>query len=115
MPRKSTTTKTEIAPAKSPRVAAKAIKKAPAKEKIAKAKKEVVMKDAKNKRKTAKQLEGHKYLDLGLLLDCTASMSSWIERAKTTLITIIGNVKDSCEGKLVVRVSFVGYRDHGDK
>ena len=113
MPRKPTN-KTEIAPAKATKVAAKAIKKAPAKEKIAKAKKEVVMKDANNRRKTAKKLEGYKYLDLGLLLDCTASMYSWIDRAKKTLIEIIGNVKASCEGKLVVRVSFIGYRDHCD-
>jgi len=56
-----------------------------------------------------------KLLELGLLLDCTASMSSWIERAKKTLQEIIQNVVTSCDGKLDVRVCFVGYRDHCDK
>ena len=41
-------------------------------------------------------------------------MGSWIERAKTTLKGIISNVVESCAGKLDVRVSFVGYRDHKD-
>ena len=41
-------------------------------------------------------------------------MISWIERAKKTLIEIVKNVVESCEGKLKVRVSFVGYRDHCD-
>ena len=41
-------------------------------------------------------------------------MGSWIERAKTTLKGIISNVVASCAGKLDVRVSFVGYRDHKD-
>lgn len=51
---------------------------------------------------------------MGLLLDCTSSMGSWIERAKKTLIDIIKNVVDSCDGKLKVRVCFIGYRDHCD-
>lgn len=54
-------------------------------------------------------------LELGLLLDCTGSMCSWIERAKTTLKEIISNVVQSCDGNLDVRVCFVGYRDHCDK
>ena len=54
-----------------------------------------------------------KYLDLGLLLDVTSSMWSWIARAKNTLKIIIDNVKKSCDG-LTVRVCFVGYRDHCD-
>ena len=64
-------------------------------------------------KKLAKTVKGQKYLDLGLLLDVTSSMYSWIARAKNTLKTIIDNVKKSCDG-LTVRVSFVGYRDHCD-
>jgi hypothetical protein len=41
-------------------------------------------------------------------------MSSWIDRAKTTLKEIIDNVIKSCEGKLDVKVCFIGYRDHCD-
>lgn len=54
-----------------------------------------------------------KTLDLCLILDCTASMGSWIERSKNTLITIVDNVRGSNAG-LKVRASFVGYRDIGD-
>ena len=55
-----------------------------------------------------------KLLELGLLLDCTGSMASWIARAKTTLQELIENVVASCDGNLDVRVCFVGYRDHCD-
>jgi hypothetical protein len=55
-----------------------------------------------------------KVLDLALLMDCTASMASWIERSKTTLKTIIDNVVASSQG-LKVRVTYIGYRDFGDK
>jgi hypothetical protein len=53
-------------------------------------------------------------LEIGLLLDCTSSMQTWIERAKTTLQQIVQNVVDSADGNLQVRVCFVGYRDHCD-
>jgi len=56
---------------------------------------------------------GSKLLELGLLLDCTSSMSTWIERSKKTLQEIISNVVSSTDG-LKVRVCFVGYRDHCD-
>ena len=49
-------------------------------------------------------------LDLCLILDCTASMGSWIERSKDTLHQIIDHVKAENEG-LNVRVGFVAYRD----
>ncbi len=49
-------------------------------------------------------------LDLCLLMDCTGSMGSWIERSKVTLNEIIDAVKSQNTG-LKVRVSFVGYRD----
>ena len=53
------------------------------------------------------------YLDLCLLLDCTASMGSWIERAKTTLRQIIDQVKNE-NPTLTARVCFIGYRDVQD-
>ena len=53
-------------------------------------------------------------LEIGLLLDCTGSMSSWIYRAQETLKTIVDDAVDSCDGKLRVRVCFIGYRDHKD-
>ncbi len=54
-----------------------------------------------------------KKLDLCLLMDCTGSMASWIERSKNTLKEIIDTVKSGNEG-LEVRVCFVGYRDIRD-
>ena len=70
--------------------------------------------NSKAEKKETKKNGDSKLLELGLLLDCTSSMGSWIERAKKTLIDIIKNVVDSCDGKLKVRVCFVGYRDHCD-
>jgi hypothetical protein len=55
----------------------KAIKKMP-KEAPAKA-------PAKKEAKATKTKKGGKLLEIGLLLDCTSSMGTWIERAKTTL------------------------------
>ena len=57
-------------------------------------------------------VEAPKKLDLCLLLDCTASMGSWIKRSKDTLCTIIDSVKTN-HPALTVKVSFVGYRDIG--
>jgi hypothetical protein len=54
-----------------------------------------------------------KVLDLCLLLDCTGSMSSWIQRSKDTLHEIIDTVKAANPG-LAIRVCFVGYRDVQD-
>ena len=53
-------------------------------------------------------------LDMCLLLDCTASMQTWIERSKDTLQKIIANVKADFKKGLKVRVAFVGYRDVND-
>ena len=39
-------------------------------------------------------------------------MGAWIERAKETLKVIIDNVVKSCDGKLDVRICFIGYRDY---
>ena len=54
-----------------------------------------------------------KSLDLCLILDCTASMHSWIQRSKDTLHQIIDHVKNENEG-LTVRVAFVAYRDYSE-
>ena len=62
---------------------------------------------------SADKSEG-KLLEVGLLCDCTGSMAEWIERAKQTLNQIIENTIKSCDGKLRVRVCFVGYRDVED-
>lgn len=88
-----------------PKTAAKISKQAA---KPAAAKKATIAKQKEKKDDTVKVLE------LGLLLDCTSSMSSWIERAKSTLKDILKNVVDSCSGNLTVKVCFVGYRDHCD-
>lgn len=67
-------------------------------------------------RKTGADVEIEPTLELGLLLDCTSSMSSWIDRAKKTIHEIIDKAINECEedGKLKCRVSFIGYRDIGD-
>ena len=61
-----------------------------------------------------KDKNGAKTLEVCLLLDCTGSMSSWIQRSKDTLAGIIKNIKSEHVG-LTVRVSFIGYRDVQDK
>ena len=54
-----------------------------------------------------------KTLDMCLVLDCTGSMYTWIQRSKDTLKDIIDQVKND-NPTLKVRVAFVGYRDFGD-
>ena len=102
------TTKSKSPVDKKSKATKKPISKEPAKEKRTEAKKTQVKKGTKATSSQAKTL------DLGLLLDCTSSMYSWIDRAKKTLQEIVQNVVDSCEGNLKVRVTFVGYRDHCD-
>lgn len=55
-------------------------------------------------------------LEIALVMDCTSSMDSWIQKAKNTLNEIVDSIVDECkkEGNLKVRVSFVGYRDIKD-
>ena len=67
-------------------------------------------------RKTGEDTETNPTLELGLLMDCTSSMSSWIKKSKETLVEIIDKVIKECEedGQLKCRVSFVGYRDIKD-
>ena len=64
-------------------------------------------------RVTGLDAEENPTLEVGLLMDCTSSMSSWIVKAKETLVEIINKVVEECkdEGNLKVRVSFIGYRD----
>ena len=85
-------------------------KSAPVKvaQKIEKKERKPVKKDVK--KESIDAAVGPKKLDLCLLLDCTASMGSWIQRSKDTLCTIIDSVKTT-HTDLAVRVSFVGYRD----
>ena len=112
MPKKATTTKAKAAPKPAAKTASKAIKKdTPKSTKSAPAAKA----KAAATKKAAPAAKGSKtkYLDLGLLLDITSSMWSWVTRAKDTLSAIIDNVKASSDG-LTVRVCFVGYRDHCD-
>ena len=58
------------------------------------------------------------YLELGLILDATKSMKPWINRAKETLSEVIDSVikesKEEGENPLIVRVCFIGFRDHKD-
>ena len=63
--------------------------------------------------KISEEKSTNKILDLGLICDCTGSMSGWMNRAKETLNKIITNIKNSHKN-LKVRVSFVGYRDFSD-
>jgi len=67
----------------------------------------------KDLRVTGLDAEENPTLEVGLLMDCTSSMSSWIVKAKETLVEIINKVVEECkdEGNLKVRVSFIGYRD----
>lgn len=52
-------------------------------------------------------------LDLVLIMDCTGSMSAWMDHCKATLNTVIDNIVKENE-KLKVRVAFVGFRDFTD-
>ena len=78
-----------------PKAAPKAVKKAPV--------------APKRNAKTVSR-GGSKFLDLCLILDCTGSMYSWIQRSKDTLHQIIDSVRKENAG-LEVRVAFVAYRD----
>jgi len=66
-----------------------------------------------SKKEETKENGGANKLDLCLLLDCTGSMESWIQRSKDTLKEIIDTVKKD-NPALQVRVCFVGYRDIRD-
>ena len=78
-----------------------------------KAAKPAISAKAVKAKKTAPVRNSAKCLDLFLILDCTASMHSWIQRSKDTLKQIIDHVKATNKG-LSVEVAFVAYRDIGD-
>ncbi|GMF37731.1 unnamed protein product [Phytophthora fragariaefolia] len=52
-------------------------------------------------------------LDLVIVMDCTGSMSGWIDQAKSSIISIINNVR-LVHPKAGVRIGFVAYRDFCD-
>lgn len=68
-------------------------------------------------RKTGADVNEAPTLELSLLLDCTSSMSSWIDKVKNSLNKIIQKAIQECEdaGNLSCRISFIGYRDFGHK
>merc|ERR1719419_111763 len=53
-------------------------------------------------------------LDLCLIMDCTGSMSSWIQHCKETLHKVI-DATVARDPNCKVRTAFVGYRDFCDK
>ncbi|CAM9793855.1 unnamed protein product [Ectocarpus sp. 4 AP-2014] len=53
-------------------------------------------------------------VDLCFVMDCTGSMQSWIDQAKTKLLGIIDQAKKDVTN-FSLRVAFVGYRDFGDR
>lgn len=52
-------------------------------------------------------------LELCLIIDCTGSMGSWIQRAKDSLIDIINNIL-SVWTNCTVKITVVAYRDIQD-
>ena len=79
-----------------PKATKKTTTKSPPKTKAIKKEPKSKPVDTKKKRATGKEVDGKQFLDLGLLLDCTGSMASWITRAKETLKEIVDNVKECC-------------------
>ena len=79
----------------------------------AKAVKKTTVPPKRNAKTTKETRSTEKTLELCLILDCTGSMYSWIQRSKDTLHKIIDSVK-SQNKNLSVRVSFVAYRDVQD-
>ena len=91
-----------------------ATKKAEATKKVVEPKKTATAKKTKDAAKVdTKPGDSKKVLEVCLLLDCTGSMGSWIDRSKDTLAQILTNIKDGYSD-LEVRASFVGYRDIGE-
>lgn len=52
-------------------------------------------------------------VDICFMLDCTGSMHSYINEAKSVIHKIIDNLKRKFQN-FELRAAFVGYRDHGD-
>ena len=93
-------------------------------EKAKKVAKKVIAKDKEPKvtakkqkltdKKVAHTSKKSDVLEVCLMLDCTGSMMSWIQRSKDQLAGIIQNIRKTYDD-LKVRVCFVGYRDFGDR
>ena len=60
----------------------------------------------------AKLIIDNSSLDVAFLVDCTGSMSKYIEQTKENIEFIVNSIKEDFENK--VKISFVGYRDHED-
>ena len=103
MPKTSKASKAKPAPKKAAKIG-KPVKPATQPNKKVSAK----VKDVKNK-----SADDSFLLEVCLMLDCTASMMSWINRSKDTLKEILQNIREQYKG-LKIRVSFVGYRDIND-
>jgi len=59
-------------------------------------------------------------IDLCIIMDCTVSMSPFVDAAKKTLVDLVGyfaegNAKDASLRQYRLRLSFVGYRDIHDR
>lgn len=70
------------------------------------------MPSTQEKKTAAHELDDNppeKILDLLLIMDCTGSMSSWIQHCKNTLIDVLDSSSEEDGG--IVRVAFIGYRD----
>jgi len=72
-----------------------------------------------SKLKQDKQSVSQKYdkycrgVDLLFLMDCTGSMSSWINVTVEKILLIAEQAKESYNG-ILLRIGFIGYRDHND-
>ena len=52
----------------------------------------------------------HSSLDVAFMMDCTGSMSKYIDQTKENIEFIVNSIKEEFKNK--VRIAFVGYRDH---
>lgn len=53
-------------------------------------------------------------MDVLIMLDCTGSMDPFIDTAKTRINSLVRTVKNTYPN-VVLRIGFVGYRDHCDR
>ena len=60
----------------------------------------------------AKLIIDNSSLDVAFMVDCTGSMSEYIDQVKEKIEFIVNSIKEEFENK--VKIAFVGYRDHGD-
>jgi len=113
---RSSAPKSKAKPAKKNEISKKAPAKKVSKTKSAPKSKpaaKAVKKEVVPPKKNLPAKSSTKLLDLCLILDCTGSMSSWIQRSKDTLKQIIESVINENSG-LTVRAAFVAYRDVQD-